>query len=112
MGLSFSRPCALQSHRDGWLLLWCSRTLARSRAWKRERSGRCKASAAVLGSAGCTPWGRGCGTAHHATPTPACAPCCPCHAPALLPCARLAYHLVGPEEERRRDRHAERLRRL
>src|SRR5215510_11181784 len=37
MGLSFSRPCALQSHRDGWLLLWCSRTLRVSRARKRER---------------------------------------------------------------------------
>src|SRR5262249_36201902 len=35
-----------------------ARTPALSRAWKRERSGHCKASAVVRGSARCAPWGR------------------------------------------------------
>jgi hypothetical protein len=50
-----------------------------SRCWKRERSGRCKASAAVLGSAGCAPWGCGGGPAHTTTPDPLYAAACPFH---------------------------------
>jgi hypothetical protein len=50
------KPNGREPHSDlllrlGLLLIWCSRTLRLSRTWKRERSGRCKASAAGGGSA-------------------------------------------------------------
>src|SRR2546428_13020634 len=72
---------------------------------KRERSGRCRTSAARLGSAG------GGGQPLDAK-TPLYAPGCPFHNPVERSCACLFDHLIRLEEDRRGNGEAEGLRSL
>jgi hypothetical protein len=111
VSLIYSRMYFSWSSGDMFFLKRRRLTLALSRARKRERgtSGRWRASAAALCSAGDAPWAAG-GCSLSRDPGPCLVPSA--QFSTTRPCPRLLEHLIRPPEEQRRERQAKSFRRL